>query len=165
MTSVKRKPYIKPTLPVTDKEKIIELAEDYLLGDNNEFVVMNDFIHNDMQCPEPHGNANFIGDIAHKMRNTGKYELKETNNRYVVYKKEKKPWGETNPGFDKVRTGLITALFSLIVGWLLFQLNNRGQLQIDNRQNESLSRKSDSLKILEKKIKVLEDTLATHKPR
>jgi hypothetical protein len=90
----KRKPYTNPNARVTDKDKIIEYAEDFLLGSNNEFIVMNDFVHNDMQCPEPHGNTNFIGDIAYKMRNTGKYELKESNNRYVVYKKEKKSWKE-----------------------------------------------------------------------
>ncbi|HEU5164753.1 MAG TPA: hypothetical protein VFU29_04395 [Chitinophagaceae bacterium] len=108
MTFLKnKKPYIKPTIRISDKEDIISHAESYLI--ENEFVVMNDFVHNDMQCPEPHGNTNFIGDIAYKMRNTGKYELKESNNRYVVYKKEKKSWKE--------RYWLLIAAAGFIIGW------------------------------------------------
>lgn len=105
----KRKLYVKPTSPVTDKTKIIEFAEDYLVGSNNEFVEMNDFIQKEMQCTEPHGNTNFIGDIAYKMRNTGRYELKENNKRYVIYKKEKKPFQE--------KFWWLISLITLTAGW------------------------------------------------
>ncbi|HEY5966331.1 MAG TPA: hypothetical protein VIU35_00070 [Chitinophagaceae bacterium] len=107
MTLFNKKPYIKPSTRVTGKDEIISYAESYLI--ENEFIVMNDFVHNDMQCPEPHGNTNFIGDIAYKMRNTGKYELKESNNRYVVYKKEKKSWKE--------RFWLLIAAGGFVIGW------------------------------------------------
>ena len=103
-------------------------------------------------------------DLADKMEASGEFKKEIVGvDEYWIIKNVIKGWAERNPGWDKVRTGLITALFSLIVGWLLFQLNNRGQVQIDNKQNESLSRKGDSLKTLDNKIKALEDTLAKYK--
>ena len=102
------KKYIKPTNAVTDKQEITRYAKEYLV--DNEFVVMNDFVHNDMSCPEPHGNTNFIGDIALKLRNTGKYELKANNDRYVVYKKEKSSWKE--------RYWWLIAIMTFVLGFL-----------------------------------------------
>ena len=158
----KRKPYIKPHLPVTDKDKIIEFAEDYLIGSDNEFVVMNDFVHNEMSCPEPHGNTNFIGDIAYKMRNTGKYELKESNNRNVVYKKEEESWEQRNPFWDRVRTGSITFLFSIVAAILLYYILPPRASQTNIQDSERLTRHSDSLRNLGSDINALKDTVTKY---
>ena len=103
-------------------------------------------------------------DLADKMEASGEFNKEIAGvDQYWVVKNVIRGWAERNPVLDKVRTGFITALFSLLVGWLLFQLNNRGQVQIENKQNESLLRKGDSLKIFDNKIKALEDTLAKYK--
>jgi hypothetical protein len=100
------------------------------------------------------GNNGVAKDMADKMNESGLFTREVVGaDEYWVVKNVMKGWAERNPGWDKIRTGFITALFSLIVGIALFQINNQGQARIDNKQNESLLRTSDSLTILDKKIK------------
>ena len=70
----------------------------------------------------------------------------------------KSTWSGRNPNLDKLRTGLITTLFSLIVGVLLFQLNNRGHTRLDKLQDQRLNGLKSSLDSFQKR---LADSIAT----
>src|SRR5206468_9531257 len=72
--------------------------------------------------------------------------------RYFIRPLPKKRWSERNPILDKIVTGLITAIFSLGVGVLLYQMNNREKDRDNSQQNQQLNRLSDSLKILENNL-------------
>lgn len=82
-------------------------------------------------------------------------------NTFII---SKKSWSERNPVWDKVRTGFITALFSLIVGAILFQIQNRGKVQLDSQQDLRLKHLSDSLKILEKHLRDSVKVVSNSKP-
>lgn len=67
--------------------------------------------------------------------------------------KGEKNWRDRNPFLNDLRTGAITALFSLIVGIILFRIDNRETVRENNRRDGHLNRLSDSIKTLQQQIK------------
>jgi hypothetical protein len=64
-------------------------------------------------------------------------------------------WPEKNPVLDRVRTGAITAAFSLLVGLFLWLLSNQKQAREDNQQDKRLNSLSDSIANLQRHINTL----------
>jgi hypothetical protein len=141
-------PYIKPNKKITDKEEIITYAMQYLEKDS--WLDMNGFIWNDMQYTD--APTTFILDVASRMVRTDKYriEIQEGTGRYLIFALSKK-----HPVLIKLRDGVITAIFSILVGWLLFQLNNQEQARIDTQQTKRIDSLTDSIKNLQTDINTL----------
>lgn len=140
-------------MPITekkDKEMLASLVEWYL--EKHKEVDIKVFLEDKIDFSDV--NPGLIREIANILRKDGKYEIKEggVGSELTYFVKPISPvvktWAERNPVWDKVRTGFITALFSLGVGVALFQIQNRGKAQLDTRQNkrlDSLSAAVDSL--------------------
>lgn len=141
---------------LTDKNEIVKWIEAYLHEEGNSLADLNSIIPN--LCPPSHQDSSFIRDIAHKMKRSGKYELIEEkgmsdfSTRYFVRPLPKKTWRERNPLGAEIRTGLITFIFSVLAALLLLLITNQEKDRKNTQQDEHLSRLSDSVKILEKKI-------------
>jgi hypothetical protein len=147
---------------ITDKDEIIRLAEEYLKT-NSRLDILS-FIRNDMGYHD--SPDTFITDVAYKMERTGKYEVVREN--FPVYLDIKalpvkeKTWGETHPIKYEVLKALITAVFSLLVGYILYLLANQKQDQLDNQQTLRIQQISDSIRMLHNTVEDLKDTSKAH---
>jgi hypothetical protein len=130
-----------PDKLLVSKDEVIDLIERYLSDEGNSLANLSDLIP--ILCPPTHRNTNFIRDIGYKMERSGSYILMEEANengqvQYLIKPLPKKTWWDRNPGWDKVRTGVITAAFSLLVGWLLYLNQRQDKDRLDNTQNQRL---------------------------
>lgn len=151
-------PYKMPAEKIQSKEEIISLAKEYLHEKHASWLDINGFVWNDMQYPE--APTTFCLDIAARIIRTGGYkmEVQEGTGRYVVFALERK-WGERNPLLNQIRISVITAIFSLLVGVILYQLSIPKQVRLDDQQNERIQQLSDSLSNFDKDIKEVKDSL------
>ena len=109
-------------------------------------------------------NNGVVKDIADKMEASGEFNKEIVGvDEYWVVTNVIKGWTERNPFGDKVRTGLITFLFSIGAAILLYYILPPRPSPDSIQQNQHLIRLSDSLKILDTKTKVLENILTKHK--
>lgn len=65
---------------------------------------------------------------------------------------KKSTWEEKHPVLDRLRTGFITAIFSLIVGFTVYTFTVKKQVEKENIQNKSIEALSDSIIVLKKDI-------------
>lgn len=106
-----------------------------------------------------HINPLTISEIASFIRSTGKYEVNEAGgfgtatHTYIIRKEPTKTWTERNPVKDKIRTGFITFLFSVIASLLLLLIPNHKSSQYNNQQNKRLDSLVSSIDSLEDKLK------------
>ena len=143
---------------ITDKDKIMELAIEYLKTNNR--IDIWSFIINDMayfDAPQP-----FIWDVAHKMERTGEYAIDTYSIPHYLYVKplplKKKTWAEEHPILHDIRTAGIGAGFSLLVGIILWLIANQKQDRLEEIQNKRIDTLSDSIKMIQKNMPHLSDT-------
>ena len=84
---------------------------------------------------------------------------KENGGRFYVYKIPKKDWRERNPLAHDIILAIITALLSLVVGWLLLKSSNQEQETRDKKQESDILILTDSVNSLERKVLILDDSL------
>lgn len=103
-----------------------------------------------------HAESVYTG-IANKMISSGKYidlgafKLAKNPN----YKKEK--FQDRNPFLDKLIWAVLSSIFSILVGVLLWQVTNRSQNHTDNRQDSLQNSLRDSLTTFQKQLKDLKE--------
>jgi hypothetical protein len=113
----------------------------------------------ELDCGIWSAKSDFVNAVANELRQLKKFNLVQSGsgdlNSYII---TNKTWSEKYPIGDKIRTGLITALFSIGVGVLVFQLNNRAEVQNNNLRDQRLTRLTDSLRNL---ANALKDSIAS----
>ncbi|MBS1917036.1 MAG: hypothetical protein JST87_12235 [Bacteroidetes bacterium] len=126
--------------PTTSKKELLKRTNDYFSVDENSWMCLDDFI--EKECPQGYReNKGWIIGVANYLQNTAKYtyEIQAVTGYYVIKLSPSYKWDKQNLLGNRIKiiliTAIITALFSLLVGWLIFKLNNRRQVQIDCKQD------------------------------
>lgn len=136
---------ILPLPPDYDYFRVAEAVIKHLK--KNKEIDLRVFIERELGGRRP--SPDFVNTAANELRKTGKYRLVEGGigdmNTFMVSKRK-------NTLLHDFKVGLITGAVSLLVGWLLLQLDTRETTQKNKQQDEHLIRLSDSLNILEKQL-------------
>jgi hypothetical protein len=140
---------------MTDEQKseIIKRCENAIA--NKHRVRIGDIVTEVMGSEQK---RSLLKTIALALEETGKYKYeideRKPNDYEVRYNPNyKEPsWSDLHPVKDKIRTGAITALFSLIVGIALYLITRPTNTQRENLQDKRLDGLSDSIATFQKHL-------------
>ena len=154
--------------PTTSKKELLRRTNKYFKKDENSWLELDKFIEE--ECPKGYReNKGWIIGVANYLQNTAKYnyEIQDGTGLYIIKPNPSYRWDKQNLLGNRIKiiliTAIITALFSLLVGWLIFRLNNQRQVQIDQKQDKTMDNLNDEVNRLSNDLRTVQDVLAKPK--
>lgn len=128
----KRKDFVGPTNPETNKDKIVNFAKEYLK--TNSLLDMYCFIRDEMHYPDTEKATSFVRDVAYQMVGSNNYEFAETDND-KVFLIINRHWIYKRPILFGILTTVISIILSLAANKLAQRDNSQLQFLKDTRQD------------------------------